>query len=65
MKIIIASPSPYARKARVALREKKVAFEEIIDVPWNANTLTKGITPPQGKFQYFCMTAINLCLIVK
>ena len=45
MKIIIASPSPYARKARVALREKKVAFEEIIDVPWNPNTLTKGINP--------------------
>ena len=45
MKIIIASPSPYARKARVALREKKIDFEEIIDVPWNTNTLTKSINP--------------------
>ena len=45
MKIIIATPSPYARKARVALREKKIDFEEIIDVPWNTNTLTKGINP--------------------
>ena len=45
MKIIIANPSPYARKARVALREKKIVFEEIIDVPWNTNTLTKGINP--------------------
>ena len=45
MKIIIAAPSPYARKARVALREKKIDFEEIIDVPWNTNTLTKGINP--------------------
>ena len=45
MKIIIATPSPYARKARVALREKKMDFEEIIDIPWNVNTLTKGINP--------------------
>ena len=45
MKIIIANPSPYARKARVALREKEIVFEEIIDVPWNTNTLTKGINP--------------------
>ena len=45
MKIIIATPSPYARKARVALREKMIDFEEIIDFPWNTNTLTKGINP--------------------
>ena len=45
MKIIIATPSPYARKARVALREKKIDFQEIIDIPWNTNTLTKGINP--------------------
>ena len=45
MKIIIATPSPYARKARVALREKNINFEEIIDVPWNINTLTQGINP--------------------
>jgi glutathione S-transferase len=29
----------------VALREKDIVFEEIIDVPWNTNTLTKGINP--------------------
>ena len=45
MKLIIATPSPYARKARVALLEKKIDFEEIVDVPWNQNTLTKGINP--------------------
>ena len=45
MKIIIATPSPYARKARVALREKNIDFEEIIDVPWNTDTLTVGINP--------------------
>ena len=45
MKIIIATLSPYARKARVALREKKIDFEEVIDILWNVNTLTKGINP--------------------
>ena len=45
MKIIIATPSPYARKIRVILREKDIDFEEIIDVPWNTNTLTGGINP--------------------
>jgi len=45
MKIIIVTPSPYARKARVALREKNIDFEEIIDVPWNINNLTQGINP--------------------
>ncbi len=45
MKLIIATPSPFSRKARVALREKNIDFEEIIDVPWNKNTLTKNINP--------------------
>lgn len=35
MKLIIAKPSPFARKARVALLEKKIAFEVEIDAPWN------------------------------
>lgn len=45
MKLIIAKPSPYARKARVALHEKGIAFEEVIDVPWNANTQTPDHNP--------------------
>ena len=38
-------------KVRVILREKKINFEEIIDVPWNTDTLTVGINP-LGKYQY-------------
>lgn len=34
MKLIIATPSPYARKARVALLEKYIEFELIVDNPW-------------------------------
>ena len=45
MKLIIATPSPFARKVRVTLREKNIDFEEIIDVPWSKNTLIKCINP--------------------
>lgn len=45
MKLIIATPSPYARKVRVVLREKQIDFEEIVDVPWNKDTLTKNLNP--------------------
>ena len=45
MKLIIAKPSPYARKARVVLREKNIDCEEIIDIPWNKDTLTKDLNP--------------------
>ena len=45
MKLIIATPSPFARKVRVALLEKKIKYEEIIDIPWNENTITVGVNP--------------------
>ena len=45
MKLVIATPSPYARKVRVVLHEKNIKFEEIIDVPWNRDTLTKNLNP--------------------
>ena len=45
MKLIIATPSPFARKVRVALLEKNISYEEIIDIPWNLNTKTNGINP--------------------
>ena len=38
MKLVIAKPSPYARKARIALLEKRIPFETVIDVPWNPGT---------------------------
>ena len=42
IKLIIATPSPYARKVRVVLREKNIEFKEIVDVPRNRDTLTKN-----------------------
>jgi glutathione S-transferase len=45
MKLIIAKPSPFARKVRVALREKALAHEEIVDNPWNAGAIAPGANP--------------------
>lgn len=38
MKLISATPSPYARKVRIALAEKAIPFELITEVPWNSDT---------------------------
>ena len=48
MKLVIAKPSPFARKVRVALREKALACEEIVENPWAAGTPVPG-TNPLGK----------------
>lgn len=45
MKLISATPSPYARKVRVALAEKGIPFELVTEVPWNADTQTPKYNP--------------------
>ncbi len=45
MKLIIASPSPYARKARIALHEKALPFVEELTVPWNPGTVAPTHNP--------------------
>ncbi len=45
MKLIIATPSPYARKVRIALHEKNMTFEEIVDIPWNPGTTAPALNP--------------------
>ena len=45
MKLIIATPSPYARKARVALLEKNIPFETVIDNPWIPETGIVKVNP--------------------
>ena len=37
LKLISATPSPFARKVRVALMEKDIPFDLITVNPWNAN----------------------------
>lgn len=45
MKLIIARPSPYARKARVAMLEKGLPFETIIENPWLPETTVPKANP--------------------
>ena len=45
MKLLSATPSPYARKVRIALAEKGVPFDLITEVPWNADTRTPKYNP--------------------
>lgn len=45
MRLIIARPSPYARKARIALQEKAIAYDEIIENPWMPQTSIKHFNP--------------------
>jgi glutathione S-transferase len=45
MKLVIASPSPYARKARVALNEKGVEHEIVMDIPWAPDTVAPASNP--------------------
>ncbi len=45
MKLISATPSPYARKVRVALVEKGIPFELLTEVPWNDDTTLPSYNP--------------------
>jgi glutathione S-transferase len=45
LKLVIAKPSPFARKVRVALREKWIDYEEMMDVPWNPDTKAPSLNP--------------------
>ena len=45
MKLVIATPSPFARKARVALLEKGVTFETVVDNPWNPGAQAPAHNP--------------------
>jgi glutathione S-transferase len=44
-KLISATPSPYARKVRIALAEKRIPFELITEVPWDRTTATPKHNP--------------------
>ena len=44
-KLISATPSPYARKVRIALAEKGLPFELLTEVPWDSTTSTPRHNP--------------------
>lgn len=43
--LISATPSPYARKVRIALAEKGIPFELQVEVPWDGTTKTPEYNP--------------------
>ena len=45
MKLLSATPSPYARKVRIALAEKNLPFELLTEVPWNQGAQAKLYNP--------------------
>ena len=45
LRLISATPSPYARKVRIALVEKNIPFELITEVPWNQGAITEQHNP--------------------
>ena len=44
-RLLSATPSPYARKVRIALAEKGIPFELITEVPWDSDTSTPRYNP--------------------
>jgi glutathione S-transferase len=44
-KLISATPSPYARKVRIALAEKGLPFDLMTEVPWDHTTSTPKYNP--------------------
>jgi glutathione S-transferase len=45
LRLISATPSPYARKVRIALAEKGLPFELQTEVPWDSTTTTPRHNP--------------------
>lgn len=45
LKLISATPSPFARKVRIALHEKGLPFELLTEVPWDKTTSTPKYNP--------------------
>ena len=45
MKLIASTTSPFARKVRIVLAEKKLPFDFIVDVPWSEDTEVPKFNP--------------------
>lgn len=45
MKLISSPTSPFGRKVRIVLLEKKIPFELAVDIPWNSDTKVGNFNP--------------------
>src|SRR5690554_3703851 len=45
MKLVATPTSPYARKVRVALAEKNIPFDLVVDSPWEPTSTVPEVNP--------------------
>ncbi|MHB9100597.1 MAG: glutathione S-transferase [Sulfuricella sp.] len=45
MKLIMTPTSPFARKVRIVLAEKRIEYEQVVDSPWEAGTHVPDYNP--------------------
>ena len=45
MKLILTLTSPFARKVRIVMAEKKIDYEPVVDIPWEATTRVPDFNP--------------------
>lgn len=45
MKLVVSPTSPFARKARIAMMDKKIECETVFDIPWDASTSVPQYNP--------------------
>ena len=45
MKLIITLTSPFARKVRIVMAEKRIEYEPVVDIPWDAGTHVPDFNP--------------------
>lgn len=45
MKLVISLTSPFARKTRIAMMDKKIDCETLVDIPWEAHTEVPKYNP--------------------
>ena len=45
MKLIGSYTSPYVRKVRIVLAEKKIEYDFVLDSPWLADTKVGNVNP--------------------
>jgi glutathione S-transferase len=45
MKLIASLTSPFARKVRIVLAEKRIEYELVVDIPWTADTHVPEFNP--------------------
>lgn len=45
MKLVISLTSPFARKARIAMMDKKIDCETLVDIPWETDTKVPKFNP--------------------